>query len=88
MSPINCVRCGCLNGSGAGDCERCRTPLNAAGYDTHDVTVAPYAAPALAAGRLPIDFPFAPFQGVGDALKPTLRLYRDNFLLGGGGPTR
>lgn len=86
MIPINCAKCGCLNGSGADDCERCGTPLSAAGAagaNAHGAPLAPYAAPALAAGRLPIDFPFAPFQSVGDALNPTFRLYRDNFLLVG-----
>lgn len=83
MSPINCVRCGCLNGSGADVCERCGTLLSAASADAHDAPFAPYDARAIAAGRLPIDFPSAPFQSVGDALKPTFQLYRDNFLLVG-----
>ena len=89
MSPINCAKCGCLNGSGADDCERCGTPLGAtgatgaAGANAHGAPLASYAAPALAAGRLPIDFPFTPFQSVGDALNPTFRLYRDNYLLVG-----
>lgn len=87
MNPINCVTCGCLNGSRADVCERCGTLLpsapGAASAAAHAAPFASSAAPVVAAGNLPIDFPFAPFQSVGDALSPTFRLYRDNFLLVG-----
>jgi hypothetical protein len=46
-------------------------------------TVAHYATVRVGAagGALAVDFPAAPFEGIGDVLRPTYRLYRDNFLL-------
>lgn len=83
MTPINCAKCGCLNGTAADVCERCGTLLLAAAAATVGAPLAAYAAPTLDRGRLPIDFPFTPFQSVGDALKPTFRLYREHFPLVG-----
>jgi hypothetical protein len=83
MSPINCASCGCLNGSRADDCERCGTPLIAAAAGAGSAPLAASAAPVVSGERLPIDFPFEPFQSVGDALKPTFRLYRERFPLAG-----
>lgn len=89
MSPINCARCGSPNGPDADSCERCGARFVAggagvaAGVNTPGAPRVLHPAGALAAGRLPIDFPSVPFQSVGDALRPTLQLYRENFLLVG-----
>lgn len=81
MNLIHCARCGCLNGPAADDCERCGTSLIAAAAGAGGPPLAVSAAPAVSGGRLPIDFPFTPFQSVGDALGPTFRLYREHFPL-------
>lgn len=84
MSLVNCARCGCLNGSAADLCERCGTSLvRAAAWAAASAPLTHLPTRAAAAGRLPIDFPFTPFQGMGDALRPTFELYREHFPLVG-----
>lgn len=83
MSLVNCAKCGCLNGTAADLCERCGTSLIVAAVGAGGAPLAAAAQTAAVGGRLPIDFPFTPFQSMGDALRPTLQLYREHFPLVG-----
>lgn len=84
MSLVNCARCGCLNGSAADLCERCGTSLiSASAWAAASAPLTDLPARTAAAERLPIDFPSTPFQGMGDALRPTFHLYREHPTLVG-----
>ncbi|HYO63337.1 MAG TPA: hypothetical protein VER08_06745 [Pyrinomonadaceae bacterium] len=72
METLMCLHCGRLNESDAGDCRHCASPLPRGERHRHS-TVDDYAPP-------PQEF-VPPFESAGDVLRPTLRLYKENFGL-------
>ena len=82
MNTLNCHRCGRANAAGARACAWCGARVSR-GAGARGQASRRGSAGGSRAAELVVDFPFTPFTSAGVVLGPTLRLYRENFLLVG-----
>lgn len=80
MSNPRCAVCGQVNRLGAELCELCDSRLDESQPGAY---AARFHGEEPRAGALPTDIPSPHFQGAGDAISPTLEVYRKNFALVG-----